>query len=113
MEQNPIFQQHLNEAKLLFEQGQDAKGIETILLKKGIESQHLDGVLKQIKRSMHAKRSKTGVQLIIAGVLLLGLGFIASIVLHLNGSNSLDFPLYGLTAIGATILIIGLVFIFH
>jgi hypothetical protein len=113
MEQKILFQEHLNDAKLMLDDGQNVKNIEKKLLKKGIELQHLEEVMKEIKRLWHAKRTKTGAQMVIVGVILLGAGFFASILLHLNGSNSLDFPLYGLTAAGAIILSIGLVFIFN
>ncbi len=113
MNQNPLFIDHLKSAKLMFDQGKDMVFIETKLKEKNIESQHLEEILKQLKRLVYAKRNKTGTQLIIIGVLLLGIGFISSILLHLNGSNSLDFPLYGLTATGIIVLIVGLIYLFH
>jgi hypothetical protein len=50
--------------------------------------------------------------LVLVGVVLLGLGFVSCIFLSDTGA-SLDFALYGLTAIGAVILIAGLAMIFH
>ena len=111
MEQKILFQEHLNDAKLMLDDGQNVKNIEKKLLKKGIELQQHEEIMKEIKRLWHAKRTKTGAKLVFAGVLLLGAGFFTCIILHLNGSSSLDFPLYGLTAAGGIIFSIGLVFI--
>lgn len=113
MNQSPQFGEHLNYAHLLFEQGKDLTFIETKLKEKNIEQQDLEEILKQLKRLNHIQRNKKGVQLILLGVILLGVGFITSILLHLNGSTSLDFPLYGLTATGIVVLIVGLVYLFH
>lgn len=113
MNQNLQFGEHLNYALLLFEQGKNLTFIETKLKEKNIEQQDLEEILKQIKRLNHIQRNKKGVQLILLGVILLGVGFITSILLHLNGSTSLDFPLYGLTATGIVVLIVGLIYLFH
>ena len=112
MNQDPAFKEHMKNALILFDQGKSLKFIEDKLTSNNIDASHSEIIMKQIKRMWHAKRSKTGTQFIIIGVILLGVGFISSILLHLNGSNSLDFPLYGLTAAGIVILIIGLVYLF-
>ena len=113
MNQNSQFGEHLNYAHLLFDQGKDLTFIETKLKEKNIEQQDLEEILKQLKRLNHIQRNKRGVQLILLGVILLGVGFITSILLHLNGSTALDFPLYGLTATGIVVLIVGLIYLFH
>ena len=113
MNQDPQFIEHLKSAKLMFDQGKDMLFIEVKLKEKNISAPHLEEIQKQLKRLLNAKRNRMGTQLILLGVLLLGVGFISCIVLHLNGSNSLDFPLYGLTATGIVVLIIGLIYLFH
>lgn len=113
MNQDPQFIEHLKSAKVMFDQGRDVLFIEAKLKEKNISALHLEEIQKQLKRLLNAKRNRMGTQLILLGVLLLGVGFISSIVLHMNGSNSLDFPLYGLTATGIVVLIIGLVYLFH
>lgn len=113
MNQDHLFEEHLKSAKLMYDQGKDKKYIETKLSEKSIDPQQLEEIMKQIKRLWHAKRSKNGAQLVLLGILLLGGGFISTIFLHFTGSNSLDFPLYGITATGCIILVIGLIFIFH
>ncbi len=113
MNHDPLFIEHLRKALTLFEQGKDIKFIEDKIASVNIDPLQKEIILKQIKRLWHVKRNKIGTQLIIVGIIFLGIGFISSILLHLNGSNSLDFPLYGLTATGIVILIIGLVYLFH
>lgn len=113
MNQDLLFEEHFKTAKLMFDQGKNIKYIETKLSEKGIPDEQLEAIMKEIRKLWHAKRSKNGGSLVLLGVLLLGVGFVSSIYLHFTGSNSLDFPLYGLTAAGAVILIIGLVYIFH
>lgn len=113
MEKNPQFLEQLNQAKVLFDQGKNSAFIEGKLKEKNIQPEHLAEILKLIKHIDHSERNKKGAQLIIFGVILLGAGFVTSIVMHLNGSNSLDFPLYGLTAAGIIVLIAGLIYLFH
>ncbi|MCC6837755.1 MAG: hypothetical protein IT234_04360 [Bacteroidia bacterium] len=112
MEQYPTFHQHMNTAKMLLEQGRDNAFIESHLQQQGLDSNLLSSILEQVKRLRNAKRTQNGSMLILAGVVLLGLGFVSCIFLHDAGA-SVDFALYGLTAIGAVVLVAGLAMIFH
>lgn len=112
MEQHFPFHESLATAKMLIEQGKDNAFIEAQLVKKGIDSTVISEVLKQVKHIRNAKRTKNGTYLILLGVFLLGLGFILCILLSGTGT-SINFALYGLTAIGAAILMAGLAMIFH
>ncbi len=112
MEQNSTFQQHLNTAKMLIEQGRDNAFIESHFQQQGVDSTVLSTVLEQVKRLRNAKRTQNGSMLVLIGVILLGLGFVSCIFL-VDGGASLDFALYGLTAIGAVVLVAGLAMIFH
>lgn len=112
MEQQSHLHSYLNTAKLLIEQGRDNAFIEAQLTQQGLDSTSITEVLEQVKRIRNAKRTQNGSMLVLAGVILLGLGFISCIFLHDAGA-SVDFALYGLTAIGAIVLIAGLAMIFH
>ncbi|MBL7890102.1 MAG: hypothetical protein JNL24_11130 [Bacteroidia bacterium] len=112
MEQHPTFHQHMNTAKTLLEQGRDNAFIESHLQQQGLDSHLLSSILEQVKRLRNAKRTQNGSMLILIGVILLGLGFVSCIFLHDSGA-SVDFALYGLTAIGAVVLVAGLAMIFH
>ncbi|MBL7884498.1 MAG: hypothetical protein JNL69_10550 [Bacteroidia bacterium] len=112
MENQSSFHTYLNTAKLLIEQGRDNAFIEAHLTQQGVDSKLMVEILEQVKRIRNAKRTQNGSMLVLAGVVLLGLGFVSCIFLHDAGA-SVDFALYGLTAIGAIVLIAGLAMIFH
>ena len=112
MEQHFPFHESLTTAKMLIEQRKDNAFIEDHLAKKGVNPTIISEVLKQVKHIRNAKRTQNGTYLILLGVFLLGLGFICCILLT-GTDTSIDFALYGLTAIGAVILVAGLAMIFH
>jgi hypothetical protein len=112
MEHNLSINSYLNTAKSLIEQGRDNAFIESQLTQQGADQTTLAEVLVQVKRIRNAKRTQNGSMLVLLGVVLLGLGFVSCIFLSDTGA-SLDFALYGMTAIGAVILIAGLAMIFH
>lgn len=112
MEQRLTFDEHLNNAKMMLEQGHANDFIESQLNKGGADSITMSEVLMQIKHLRNAKRTQTGGKLILSGVALMGLGFIVSFFL-LDSGTLLAFALYGLTSIGVILLVAGLVMIFH
>ena len=112
MEHHFPFNDSLAIAKRLIYQGKDNAFIKNELIKHGVDATVISEVLKQVKHIRNAKRTKNGTLLILTGVFLLGLGFILCILLSGTGA-SIDFSLYGLTAIGAIILVAGLAMIFH
>ncbi len=93
------------------DEGLDNEAIITNLKKLGYEEGHLVELNLLIKKIRNKKRTQTGSVLVLIGVIILGLGFISCIVLHYLG-NDINFSLYGLTGIGAVILIVGLILIF-
>lgn len=111
MEIDLPFNQSLNTAKMLIEQGHDNAFIEDHLMRKGIDRDIIVEVMKEVKFIRNKNRTQTGSRLILIGVIVLGIGCISCIVMH-NSSRSLDIALYGLTGIGAGILIAGLAMVF-
>lgn len=97
---------------MLIDQNKDNAFIEAHLIQKGVAPTIISEVMKQVKYIRNASRTKNGTFLILLGLFLLGLGFICSILLA-GSATSIDFALYGLTAIGAIILLVGLTMIFH
>lgn len=93
------------------DEGLDNEAIITNLKKLGYKEGHWDELNLLIKKIRDKKRTQTGSVLVLIGVIILGLGFISCIVLHYLG-NDINFSLYGLTGIGAAILIVGLILIF-
>jgi len=112
MEHNFPFHESLNTAKMLIDQNKDNAFIKAQLIQKGGDPTIIAEVMKQVKYIRNASRTKNGTYLILLGVFLLGLGFICCILLTGSGA-SIDFALYGLTALGAIILVVGLAMIFH
>lgn len=63
-----------------------------------------------LKKLRLAGRTRMGTILIVCGVIILGAGFLSCVYWHYKGEN-IDFSLYGLTGIGAVLLIAGLVMV--
>lgn len=102
---------HHDQIKTWIEQGLDN---ETMLLnfrRQGLDESQITDLELQIKKTRNKKRTQTGSILVLIGVIILGLGFISCIILHYLDQD-INFSLYGLTGIGALILIVGLILIF-
>lgn len=105
-------QKYLYDMRLLIEKGKDLSEIESALREKGTDEIIIKKVSEYLKKINHKKRIQNGSFMVLIGVILLGLGFISCIFLHDNGL-SVDIGLYGLTGLGALILIIGLYLLFN
>lgn len=86
--------------------------VEAHFKKEGLSDELTAAVMHELKKRRHAERSRYGSIMLVTGVLLLGIGFFSCVSLT-NSNSSISFALYGLTTIGAIILIAGLVFLFH
>lgn len=104
--------QYLLEITQMLEHGQNLNSIINHINSRNLDQEHVEYILKHIKKLHHAKRTKNGSTLALIGVVFLGLGFIFSMILHSTG-NSLEWSLYGLTSIGAILVLIGLFLIFN
>jgi len=112
MQQNRTFYQHLSDAKEMQKKGTDISVIKESLIINGADSNSIDEIILLLKPSSKSHKYKTGTFLLIIGLILLGFGFIAS-VLFTNNETMLNLSLYGITGIGAILLIIGLAMIFN
>lgn len=111
METNTLANHQLHEINAMLAQGHATEAIEKHLLDKGIETSQVAQMLIDAKRLRSAIRTRKGSLLVLLGVLILGIGFISCVVLHSNG-GAITTPLYGLTLVGLTIVLCGLVMIF-
>lgn len=100
-----------NQIKSWIEQGIDNDTIIANFKKIGYDEDQLNELHIQIKKIRNKKRTRTGSVLVLTGVIILGLGFISCIILHYLESD-INFSLYGLTGIGALVLIVGLILLF-
>lgn len=112
MTNEPIEAVILREAEAMSEQGISVAVIEQFLKERKLDPELIAHIVDVIKKEKHVKRGKTGIKLIVAGTVILGIAFISSVYLHATGSHNLDFPLYGLTGTGACILLAGLILLF-
>ena len=112
MEQDSTFQQHFEIAKKMIGEGRDNAFIESYFNQQGLDENIVVKIIQQVKRLRNAKLTKQGTLLILLGVAILGIGFISCVLIHYNG-GSIGFSLYGLTAIGLVLLVVGLAMIFH
>ena len=100
-----------DQIKAWIEQGMDNEAILTNLQKMALNEQQIIDLQVLIKKIRNKKRTRNGSILVLVGIITLGLGFLSCIILHYLG-NDINFSLYGLTAIGAVVLIVGLILIF-
>lgn len=112
MDQKTVYEDELTAAIILLQDGNDLQYIEAVVKDKNLDPEVQKEILKQIKRLIYNRRSKKGRQLLLIGLLLLGIGFILSVVLHSGNSNAIDIPLYGMTGAGIVLLIVGLIYLF-
>jgi len=109
---SPDIQKHVYDLKLLIDKGAGMEEIVSALKTKGIEQDKIEKIIAYLKKAEHKKRIQNGNFLVLIGVVLLGLGFISCIFLH-DAGMSVDIALYGLTGLGALILVIGLFLLFN
>ena len=100
-----------SEAKTLFDDGNSFEEIESKLILKGVDEIHLNEISQKINSYKNNKRLKTGFRIIGMGAAFLLSSCL--ITLFTDYSNEYcSFALYGLTSIGACILIVGFIFVF-
>ena len=112
MEQKDSNDKHLQQGWKMLKEHHDFTAIAAHFKNAGVDEETVETIIRLLKKRRTAERSQWGTVMILAGVLLMGIGFFSSFILH--GSNSsISFALYGLTTVGAIILLAGLFFIFH
>lgn len=113
MTENDTIDRHAEAGWKMLKGHHDLRSVEAHFKNEGLPDDVVEAVMQAIRKKRHAERSQYGTIMLVAGVLLLGIGFFSCVTLTHGGSSSLDFALYGLTTIGAIIVIVALVFIFH
>lgn len=84
--------------------------VKAILLQNGVPETELESMLQMVKKQIANRRLNKGLNFIMFGAMFLFAGFICTICFHNN--TSFHIPLYSLTAIGATLLVTGMMYIF-
>ena len=101
----------LSKAKTLLNDGTPFTDIEFQLLKDGINEYQVKDILKELLSYKNKKRLSTGFKVVLTGAAFLLSSCILSLVTDYSNTNFL-FILYGLTTIGACILLGGFILIF-
>ena len=89
----------------------DEKKVEQRLIQQGLNEGQLNIARTFLRKKKCAAKRATGIFWLIAGVLMLGVGFISTVFLFHSG-DSFQLVLYGLTLIGIVAVGIGCYFIF-
>lgn len=112
MHTNVTYFKHLKYAKTMLAEGHSRQDIELALNREGAEEATVKEIMGHLKPEEKSGRTQKGSLLVLCGVVLLGIGFIFSI-LFVGSGTSINFALYGLTILGAVVLIAGLAMVFH
>jgi len=112
MNQDHSFREHFNKVHQMLKDGYEMQVIESSLQQQGLDSLAIQDLFTAVRRLKNAKRTQNGNKLIVAGAILLVLGFGVCVALHY-----MDIPmkmaLYGITLTGLTLLFAGLIKIFQ
>jgi len=112
MNQDHTFREHFNRVDQMLRDGYEMTAIESRLQQQGLDTSAIQDIFTALRRHKNSKRTQNGNKLIVAGVILLVIGFGVCVALHY-----LDIPmkmaLYGITLTGLTLLFAGLIKIFQ
>lgn len=98
-------------AETLFNQGLTLEEVRQQLAASGYEGETLDEHLKHVRKLKTQKQVKLGFNLILLGALLCVTSCVATFF-HSYSASYMTFSLYGMTFIGASLVLVGLAFVF-
>ena len=99
---------YITQAKELLNKGVDFKKISEQLSAEGADDFVTDTVIRQLKSVFYLKKRKRGFRLGIAGAAMLIAGFLLTVLFYHSGI-SIQYVMYGMTSIGAILMVAGLV----
>ena len=99
------------EAKSMFDNGNSFSEIESLFLQNGIDENRVKEIIKKVVEYKNKKRLSIGFKLLLIGAAFLVSSCMLTIATDYSNEN-FTFILYGLTSIGASIVIGGFVLIF-
>lgn len=110
--EHALFKAHFNTVMRMMKEGYDQASIEAALRNSGVDVQGITDIFTAVRRMKNSRRTQNGNMLIVAGALLLVLGFGVCVALHYMDIQ-MTFALYGFTTAGLVLLFTGLVKIFQ
>lgn len=108
METAPALDPLLDELRLMISKGDETEKVLNFLLNSGIDSHTASEMIIRERSSYLKKRRHRGFILGAIGSALLLIGFLLTVIFFHSGVN-FHFVMYGLTSIGAILLMAGLV----
>lgn len=95
----------------LFKSGMSIEDIEKKLIPSVIDEENIAELKKLLKKLNHERKRKRGANTIVAGISLLGIGFLLTVFFFHQGT-SINYAMYGFTIAGILIVFVGLIDIF-
>jgi predicted phage tail protein len=108
MENTLTLEPHLSNARDWFSHGDSQDTILEKLQKLGLDEPTREVIMKEMSSLFLEKKRQNGIRMIIIGALFLVVGFFLTVFLF-HANQSIDFVMYGMTTVGASLLLYGLV----
>ena len=99
-------EQYYFKALKLHNEGYSVKNIHHMLMKEGVKEELLVEAMCRIKLLVYKKRKSRGVMMMVAGGILLLVGFIMTVMMFHQHSN-FDLVMYGFTITGTLLMCFG------
>lgn len=106
-----MFMNPFEQTKELYNQGLNIEELRQQLVELGYEGETLEEHLRFVKKLKTQKQVKFGFNLILVGPLLCVSSCIATFF-HSYSASYMSFSLYGMTFIGASLVVVGLGYVF-
>jgi len=104
-------EQSYQKAVMLYEQLKSFDEIKIVLENDGLDKSTIEHLIHSIKAIHYAKKRKIGTNTILAGIIFLLIGFIATFACFHSNLN-VTWAMFSFTSLGLIIIFIGLIYIF-
>src|SRR6187397_274933 len=108
MEPKPNIEIYFIKTQQLLDEGLDYESIRKLLAESGADEVTVATIIGQVKSNSFLKRRKRGLILGLTGSVFLVVGFILTVLFYHSGI-SIDYVMYGMTSLGAILLLAGLI----
>ena len=108
MDPNSNIEHYFIKAQQLLDEGLDYESVRKFLAKSGADDVTIATIMGQVKSNSFLKRRKRGLVLGLTGSVFLGVGFILTVLFYHSGI-SINYVMYGMTSLGAILLLAGMI----
>lgn len=102
-------EQYLLYAQNLWQKGHRTDYIEKELMQTGLQEELVQEAINHLKKLGYAKRRARGMKLLMIGFILLLAGFFCTLFISSYSENSFQYSLYGLTLVGISLVLAGMI----